>query len=239
MFSSFLPRSLGLVGLGLLLLIGASEGAPQHKAAWMRGARARLAKNSKWNSKSYVNGTACVETSPPDFQAPKENVFGGLTNWEAASVTQWLFAQMDLNLTRSDDAGDWDNSVLLVELMMPNKSDVLPYIDGNATAPTRYAHVVLDLRATGSPTYSDILVGPLPVTNGTTTWQPLEYPYTRKTGGSIRNLDADSDTIMTDFIYPITANISDITMDLWGGAAMGADNDTLDVWGIDRKAGGS
>ena len=100
MFSSFLPRSLGLVGLGLLLLIGASEGAPQHKAAWMRGARARLAKNSKWNSKSYVNGTACVETSPPDFQAPKENVFGGLTNWEAASVTQWLFAQMDLNLTR-------------------------------------------------------------------------------------------------------------------------------------------
>jgi len=42
-------------------------------------------------------------------------------------------------------------------------------------------------------------------------------------------LDADSDTIMTDFIYPITANISDITMDLWGGAARGADNDTLDV----------
>jgi len=113
--------------------------------------------------------------------------------------------------------------------MMPNKSDVLPYVDGNATAPTRYAHVVLDLRATDSPTYSDILVGPLPVTNGTTTWQPLEYPYTRKTGGSIRNLDADSDTMMTDFVYPITANISDITMDLWGGAATGADNDTLDV----------
>ncbi|KAK0321282.1 hypothetical protein LTR82_007734 [Friedmanniomyces endolithicus] len=199
----------------------------------MRGARARLAKNSKWNSKGYVNGSACVETSPPDFQAPKENVWVGLTNWEAASVTQWLFAQADLNLTRSDNAGDWDNSVLLVELMMPNKSDVLPYVDGNATAPTRYAHVVLDLRATDSPTYSDILVGPLPVTNGTTTWQPLEYPYTRKTGGSIRNLDADSDTMMTDFIYPITANISDITMDLWGGAATGADNDTLDVWGID------
>ncbi|KAK0820778.1 hypothetical protein LTR75_001364 [Friedmanniomyces endolithicus] len=233
MLSSLSPQKLGLLGLGLLLLIGSSEGVPQPKAAWMRGARARLAKNSKWNSKSYVNGSACVETSPPDFQAPKENVWDGLTNWEAASVTQWLFAQADLNLTRSDDAGDWDNSVLLVELMMPNKSDVLPYVDGNATAPTRYAHVVLDLRATDSPTYSDILVGPLPVTNGTTTWQPLEYPYTRKTGGSIRNLDADSDIIMTDFIYPITANISDITMDLWGGAAMGADNDTLDVWGID------
>ncbi|TKA83156.1 hypothetical protein B0A55_00722 [Friedmanniomyces simplex] len=233
MLSSSFLRSLGLLALGLLLLADSGQSAPQPKAAWMRGARTRLAKSSKWNSNRWANGSACVETAPSDFQAPKENVWSGLTNWEAASVTRWLFGQAELNLTRSEDAGNWDNSILLVELMLPNKTDVLPYVDGDAAAPTRYAHVVLDLRATVNPTYTDILVGPLPVTNGTTTWQPVEYPYTRKTGGSIRNLDADSDTMQTDFILKITGSISDITLDLWGGTAMGMDNDTLDVWGID------
>jgi primary-amine oxidase len=52
------------------------------------------------------------------------------------------------------------------------------------------------------------------VQNGSTSWQPLEYPYTRKTGGSIRNLDADDETHQA-WIYNISATISDITMDLW------------------------
>ncbi|KAK3113870.1 hypothetical protein LTR53_008410 [Teratosphaeriaceae sp. CCFEE 6253] len=226
-----LIRSVNLLALGCLLLASGSEGAPQPKAAWMRGARARLAKNANKNT-PWVNGSACVETAPADFQAPKENVWGGLTNWEAASVTQWLFAQEELNLTITDDATEWDNRVLVVELMHPNKTDVLPYIDGAAAPPTRYAHVVLDLRATLNPVYQDILVGPLPVVNGTTTWEPLEYPYTRKTGGSIRNVDADYDTLLA-FIYNITSTITDITLDLWGGTVMGLENDTLDTWGID------
>ncbi|RMZ11590.1 hypothetical protein D0860_03316 [Hortaea werneckii] len=208
--------------------------APQPKAAWVRGARSRLAKSSKWNSKRELsNITQCEQTSPPDFKAPFENVWARLTDDEAASVAAWLFHQPELNLTVSDKAGEWDNSLLLVELMVPNKTDVLAYIDGNATAPTRYAHAVLDIRATEEPTYTDILVGPIPVVNGTTTWQPLEYPYTRKTGGSIRNLDADSDSLYSEYIYKVSASIADITMDLWGGTALGKDNDTLDIWGID------
>lgn len=229
-------RFLAFVLCGLVLLTVEGYAAPQPKAAWVRGARRRLAKSSKWNSKrqyTQINGSACIETEPSDFKAPKDNIWSGLTNWEAASVTKWLFEQTELNLTRSNDAGDWDNSILLVELMVPNKTDVLPYIDGNATASPRYAHVVLDLRTTDEPTYNDILVGPLPVVNGTTSWQPLEYPYTRKTGGSIRNLDADSTAIESDWLHKIGASVADITFDLWGGTATGADNDTLDIWGID------
>lgn len=123
---------------------------------------------------------------------------------------------------------------LLVELMHPNKTDVLAYLDGNATAPTRYAHVVLDNRASVDPTYADILVGPLPLQNGTAKWEPLEHPYTRKTQGHIRNLDADGDdTLYSDWLYIVSASIQDITLDLWGGTALGLDNDTLDIWGID------
>ena len=206
---------------------------PRPKAAWVRGARKRLAKSRNLNLKRQFNGSECVETAPADFKAPKKNIWSGLTNREAADVAKWLFHQKDLNLTVSEDAGEWDNTVLLVELMIPNKTDALGYIDGLGRAPTRYAHVVLDIRATEEPLYKDILVGPIPVRNGTTKWQPLEYPYTRKTGGTVRNLDADADKLYTDWLYKITCPMRDITMALWGGSACGYANDTLDVWGLD------
>ena len=62
----------------------------------------------------------------------------------------------------------------------------------------------------------------------------MEYPYTRKTQGRVRNLDADGDeTLYSEWIYKISASISDITLDLWGGTALGLENDTLDIFGID------
>lgn len=116
--------------------------------------------------------------------------------------------------------------------MRPNKTDVLNYIDHKGAAPPVYAHVVIDHRASVEPYYGDLLVGPLPVKNGTTKWEPLEYPYTRKTQGHVRNLDAD-DTLQQSWLYNLSASISDITLDLWNGTALGLDNDTLDIWGID------
>jgi primary-amine oxidase len=119
--------------------------------------------------------------------------------------------------------------------MRPNKTDALAYFDDNSTAPTKYAHVVLDHRATEKPYYADILVGPLPIDNATAKWEPLVYPYTKKcAGGKVRNLDADGDeALYSDWLYPIGASVADITLDLWNGTAMGLDNDTLDIWGID------
>lgn len=122
----------------------------------------------------------------------------------------------------------------LVELMRPNKTDVLSYLDHQGPAPSRYAHVVLDNRATTDPHYADLLVGPLAITNQSTpSWTPLEYPYTRKTHGRVRNLDADYSTIYSEWLYKISASIADITLDLFNGTALGLDNDTLDIWGID------
>lgn len=141
-------------------------------------------------------------------------------------MTKWLFHQNDVNLTVTRKAGEWDNAVLQVELMIPNKTDVLPYVDGDSEPPVRYAHVVLDLRATQQPTYTEILVGPLPISNATG-WQPLEYPHTKKTGGSIRNLDAD-DVSQYEFLFGVASTIKDITLDLRNATA--GPNRTLDVW---------
>ncbi len=199
----------------------------------MREARSRLAKSSQLSgplSKRYANGS-CDASGPVDFKAPKDNVWSGLTDIEAANVTRWLFLHSGLNLTNSSKAGEWDNTLLLVELNIPNKTDVLPYINGNASAPDRWAHVTLNMRATDEPVIADILVGPLPIDNVTTTWVPLEYPYTKKSSGTIRNLDADSDTT-AEFRCNISATISDITLDLWNGTALCMDNDTLSIWGI-------
>ena len=227
-------RCCSLALLALSLLCEDAFAGPQPNAAWMRGARKRLAEHANLNpdKRQASYASSCAVTTPPDFAAPKQNVWSGLTDWEAASVTKWLFGQSDLNLTVSEDAGEWDNKILLVELMLPNKTDVLPYIDGGAAAPARYAHVVLDLRATFDPVYQDILVGPLPVVNGSTTWQPLEYPLTRKTDGKVRNLDANDESY-EPWLLEVGATVADITFDLWGATAAGYSNDTLNIWGID------
>lgn len=93
-----------------------SAPSPDPKAAWVRQGRARKAASKigrRWSNEtsapSAVN--SCSDNDYSKTLAPKANVWGGLTDVEAASVTQWLFAQSELNLTVSDDAGDWDNSM--------------------------------------------------------------------------------------------------------------------------------
>lgn len=234
--------------------IASARPAPGSKKEWIRKAgkaKRQLLNPDHLHGKRWTNNTgtpgdanyACSDLSPKAITAPKENPWNGLTDVEAATVTAWLFDQPELNLTTSDEAGEWDNSIILVELNHPNKSDVISYFDGNGPAPPRYAHVVLDFRATVDPYYQDILVGPLPLQNGTvgnatyqngtSRWVALEYPYTKKDQGRVRNLDADDDTLYSAWIYKVGASVADITMDLWGGMATGSDNDTLDIWGID------
>ncbi|KIN07075.1 hypothetical protein OIDMADRAFT_21986 [Oidiodendron maius Zn] len=229
-----IPSTVGLVSTSLLLgsLIGnvLAHPSPDPKANWVRKARGR--KNFSRDPYAHTGATACVDSNATKITAPYKNVWDELDDTEAAAVVQWLFRQPELNLTVSDQAGNWDNAILLVELMRPNKTDVLNYIDHKGAAPPVYAHVVIDHRASVEPYYGDLLVGPLPVKNGTTKWEPLEYPYTRKTQGHVRNLDAD-DTLQQSWLYNLSASISDITLDLWNGTALGLDNDTLDIWGID------
>jgi primary-amine oxidase len=132
-------------------------------AAWMRGARQRIARSSELSTalqKRYVNGSACDASGPASFKAPKANVWSGLTDIEAVNVTRWLFEHSGLNLTNSSTAGLYDNTLLLVELNIPNKTDVVPYLDKNGSAPERWAHALLDLRTTDEPTYTDVRYSP-------------------------------------------------------------------------------
>lgn len=89
---------------------------PDPKAAWVRQGRARKAASKigrRWSNETLLPPVvnSCSDSDYLKTLAPKANVWGGLTDVEAASVTQWLFTQSELNLTVSDDAGEWDNSM--------------------------------------------------------------------------------------------------------------------------------
>ncbi|KAE8449302.1 hypothetical protein EG329_008203 [Mollisiaceae sp. DMI_Dod_QoI] len=187
----------------------------------------------RWTNDTSTAEPACAAASAQAVAAPYSNVWSSLTDDEAASVAAWLFSQPSFNLTKAEDAGEWDNSLLMIELMEPNKTDVLNYLENGGPLPTRFAHVIIDHRAAVDAYYQDLLVGPLPLQNGTIKAEYLTYPYTRKTNGQVRNLDASLDAQWSAWMYNVTASILDITLDLWNGSALGLDNDTLDVWGID------
>lgn len=120
---------------------------------------------------------------------------------------------------------------MLVELLLPNKTDALFYTDGTGSAPVRWAHAVLDIRAVDEPYMQDYVVGPLPLVEGATTVSPLNYPY-NKGIGKTRNYNADEDG-RARFMTAIGSKLSDITMGLWGKELHGHRNDTLAIWGID------
>lgn len=121
-----------------------------------------------------------------------------------------------------------------VEVMRPNKSDALDYIDGGGPMPAKFARVTLDQRATENAVIAEVLVGPLPISRATASWSPLAYPFTKNSGGRIRNLEADTgESLYEKWLYRHTRDIMDITKDLFNGTLLGRKNDTLGIWGID------
>lgn len=235
--------TLSLATLSLLAQDVFARPSPEPKASWVRKGHGRKAISDVLKGKRDLQrstiaprneSTSCAGTLAATVTAPKENVWGELVSTDAAAVAAWLFTQSEFNLTVSENATAWDNSVILIEAIQPNKTDALAYIDGNSTAPEKWAKVILDIRATEEPYFQEIMVGPLPLRNGSVTWTPLTFPLTKDNGGKVRNLEADSDDkLYSDWIYPISASVADITLDLWNGTALGLDNDTLDIWGID------
>jgi len=117
--------------------------------------------------------------------------------------------------------------------MVPNKTDSLKFINHGGKAPPQYAHVVINHRATAQPYFADILVGPLPIVNQTTQWLPLEYPYTRKAQGRVRNVNPDEHLIRNKWLLNISTSVADITLDLWNATALGLANDSISILGID------
>ncbi|KAF7313195.1 Amine oxidase [Mycena kentingensis (nom. inval.)] len=162
--------------------------------------------------------------------APKQNIFISLTNDEAASVVSFLHNQTELNLTSAADAGAWDNAIEVVDLVQPNKTQALDYLDNDGPIPPRYALARIAFGATEHPYVQEFIVGPLPI-NNQSTYESLDWSTT--SGSSkILNFAADDD-LLAKWNFDVTKTVADIVLDLLNGTATGSDDDDFDIWGID------
>ena len=102
-------------------------------------------------------------------------------------------------------------------MLQPNKSDALPYLDSGAPAPNRYARATVQFGATVEPYIQEWMVGPLPITNGTTLCTPLNYIYNKGRGYQrVYNADAEALAI---FNGNVGSEVIDITLRLLNGVS--------------------
>ncbi|KAM5346287.1 hypothetical protein ACJ41O_009292 [Fusarium nematophilum] len=151
-------------------------------------------------------GGVCVATQP-SVNAPHKNIWAGLTNQEMADAIAYLYKSKDLNLTK-------DGGSVSIDLLQPNKSDVLPYLSGTGSAPDRYARAILMFGNTQEPYMQEYMVGPLSPSQQTRA-QPLVFLSTRKADNKLRVHNADFDA-SEDFDKKVLAQAKNIVKALWG-----------------------
>ncbi|KAF8454455.1 copper amine oxidase [Kalaharituber pfeilii] len=166
------------------------------------------------------------------IKAPRKNLWNTLPNDEVSSLIKWLYDPRNgLNLTHHNEATHWDNFIGVTEIIHPNKTDAVAYLDGSGPHPFRYARIVIFHGASEEPYLHEIMVGPLPV-SAKTSWKNYDYPYNK--GNSVTPwYRADDRQRIRDLYYPVTAELADITQDLLGTAARGLVNDTAALMTID------
>lgn len=121
-------RSSAYGALGVYLITLASIGehvlarpSPEPKASWIRKGQGRKAisdvlrgkrDNLRRSTTSSTNETeSCAGALAAQISAPKVNVWAELEESDAAAVVAWLFSQPELNLTVTENATEWDNTV--------------------------------------------------------------------------------------------------------------------------------
>ncbi|KAL6160555.1 hypothetical protein ACJQWK_02314 [Exserohilum turcicum] len=175
--------------------------------------------------KRTANSTvqSCFKEAAPSVTAPKKNPWAPLTPDESLSVWNLLHDPASgLNLTHPDEATVTDNYVFWVDVLHTNKSDVLPYIDGDAAAPPKYARAIIFQGGKLEPDSQEYMIGPLPVSDATAI-EKLDYMYNGGSGGLVpfnaRYVDGPKSDAIEPLVVSIMSSISDITKALFQGAA--------------------
>lgn len=149
------------------------------------------------------------------FQAPAVNPWTELDEVEASQLYVWLHENTDLLDSKSHDGTTTtkDNTVNLVELLRPNKSDVVAYLDHAGPAPPRWARLSTLETKNDQAFIVEYMVGPLPPSNDTELL-PLNYPH--NSGRNWIETPISNVFAMLDWALEIGENASDITLALLG-----------------------
>jgi primary-amine oxidase len=185
---------------------------------------------------------SCSPSTPNQAAAPKTNVWADLDDDEAQVVYDLLVDEF--NLTSVDEATAYDNYLMWIETLRPNKTDAVEYLDNDGSVPERWARAVVFLGTEVHTSeefpdgyWQELQVGPLN-TNTTPEIYELDFIYTKskvdyahgykdslKWSGATTVYEAEffSDTMLPVLIDLVGDDIQ------W----FGMENSTVDCWGTD------
>lgn len=112
--------TLSVAALAFLASDVLARPSPEPKSAWVRKGHGRKAISNVLKGKRSAqlntiaprdNSSSCAGTAAQEITAPKQNIWDQLDDIDAAGVVAWLFAQPEFNLTVTENATAWDNSV--------------------------------------------------------------------------------------------------------------------------------
>lgn len=113
-------------------------------------------------SKDGLSG-ACQSPYKQDTTMPKDpTVFQDLSPEEHHAVRDYMLKKSGLSLKEHAKATQDSNFIYLIELYLPNKANVLSYLDAKGKKPARRARVVITNGGKASPNVEEYLVEPLP-----------------------------------------------------------------------------
>lgn len=190
----------------LPLLLPLALGAPSPKPPTIKRPGSFHRRNA---GASGVTHQTHPSSTAPQVTAPKSNIWNSLSFDEAASIKAYLHSQSSLNLTSVEDASEWDNTILVVDTIAPNKSEALSYIDGNGPAPARWALASILFGQYEEPYVQTFAVGPLPISNSTT-----HYPDTFRSTAPEAKIRVYDQTPNGPFIRKTAMGMIDIVNDL-------------------------
>jgi len=148
------------------------------------------------------------------FRAPRANIWADLDVGETDAIVTFLHERPNaLNLTKNVTTWGRGDFVNLIEVLRPNKSDAVPYLDNHANIPERWARVVVTQNHEDTAYVSNYMLGPLPVSNNTKV-SPLTYPY--NSGRNYIQSPIIDYFAFLDWALGVGESIKDITQDLLG-----------------------
>lgn len=160
------------------------------------------------------DSTACPQQGNRDITAYKENIWKSIPQSERTSLQSYIQTWADQNILRVAGKGV---RLEYIDLVYPNKSDALVYLEGNGPKPPRYAsfNLVFD-EDEHSSTHQKFSIGPLPLTPNITIVQPMDWDATSSTGGKIVQANDESAVSFEDLMKTILPEMEDILEDLVG-----------------------
>jgi len=149
------------------------------------------------------------------FKAPQPNVWVELDAVEAAQVYHFLReSPHGLPFLKEQTRSGKPLAVIgPIEVLRPNKSDVLDYLDNHGRTPDRWAQVQT-LESSDDDAYLvNYMVGPLPTSNDT---QILPLEYCHNSGRNYVHSPVSDVFELLDWALNIGEDVADITQDLLG-----------------------